>query len=129
MSSAPIDLARAAWGAELPDWVEVLALACARTSQARVAKQLDRSPALISQILHNKYPADTAAIQERVMGVFMDGRVACPGLGDIAAQVCQDWRAKSGKLEVGNPLRVRMFRACNACPRNQTPNSTKEVRA
>lgn len=125
MSSNPLELARKAWGEPLPNWVETLALACMATSQAKVAKQLDRSPALISQILHNKYPGDVAGIQERVRGVFMDGRVACPGLGEIAVQMCQDWRAKSGKLEVGNPLRVRMFRACNACPRNQ---AAKEVR-
>lgn len=125
MNDGPLELARTAWGEPLPDWIETLALACAQTSQAKVAKRLDRSPALISQILHNKYPGDVEGVKERVRGVFMDGRVACPGLGEIAVQLCQDWRAKSAKLEVGNPLRVRMFRACNGCPRNQ---SAKEVR-
>ena len=119
MKAGPLDVAKQAWGAPLPDWIETLALACGQTSQARVAEQLDRSPAVISQVLRKIYPADLARIEERVRGVFMDGRVACPGLGEIAVQLCQDWRAKSGKLEVGNPLRVRMFRACGGCPRNQ----------
>lgn len=113
----------------MPDWIETLALACANSSQAKVAGMLERSPAVISQVLRNIYPADLTRIEERVRGVFMDGRVACPGLGEIAVQQCQNWRDKSGKLEVGNPLRVRMFRACRACPRNQAVNQTvAEVR-
>lgn len=119
MKITPLDLAHEAWGTPLPDWIETLALACGRTSQARVAEQLDRSPAVISQVLRKIYPADLTRIEERVRGVFMDGRVACPGLGEIAVQLCQDWRGKAGKLEVGNPLRVRMFRACNGCPRHK----------
>jgi hypothetical protein len=122
MSDGPLVLAREAWGEPLPDWIETLALACTKSSQAKVAGALDRSPAVISQVLRKIYPADMARIEERVRGVYMDGRVACPGLGEIAVQLCQDWRAKSGKLEVGNPLRARMFRACNGCPRNQNPN-------
>lgn len=117
MKQTPLDLARAAWGEPLPDWIETLAIECGKTSQARVAEQLDRSGAVISQVLRRIYPAEMGRIEERVRGVFMDGRVACPGLGEIAVQLCQDWRGKAGKLEVGNPLRVRMFRACNACPR------------
>ncbi|MGV8953809.1 MAG: hypothetical protein ACOH2M_22105 [Cypionkella sp.] len=117
MKLTPLGIARTAWGVPLPDWVETLALACGHSSQATVAKELDRSAAVISQVLRKVYPADMARIEERVRGVFMEGRVACPGLGEIATQVCQDWRGKARKLEVGNPLRTRMFRACNACPR------------
>lgn len=118
MKQAPLELARAAWGEPLPDWIETLAIECGKTSQARVAEQLDRSGAVISQVLRKIYPAEMGRIEERVRGVFMDGRVACPGLGEIAVQLCQDWRGKAGKLEVGNPLRVRMFRACNSCTRH-----------
>lgn len=125
MTNNPMELARAAWGDPLPNWIETLALACINTSQAKVAKKLDRSPALVSQLLRNKYPGNLDGLRERVMGVFMDGRVACPGLGEIAVQLCQDWRAKSGNLEMGGPQRARMFRACNRCPRNQ---KAKEVR-
>jgi hypothetical protein len=125
MNEGLLEQARSAWGNPLPDWIEALALACANSSQAKVARELDRSPALISQVLRKIYPADMVLIEERVRGVFMDGRVACPSLGEIAVQQCQDWRAKSGKLVVGNPLRARMFWACNGCSRN--PNA-KEVR-
>lgn len=122
-ASTPIDVARAAWGEILPDWVETLAIECGRTSQIDVARKLDRSGAVISQVLRNKYPAETGIIEERVRGVFLAGQVACPGLGEIPTHQCQDWREKSRVFAIGNPMRARMFRACNACPRNQ-----KEVR-
>lgn len=117
MKLTPLDIARAAWGEPLPDWVETLAIACGKTSQARVAVQLERSGAVISQVLRKIYPAEMDRIEERVRGVFMDGRVACPGLGEIATQACQDWRDKAPHIVLGNPLRQRMHRACNACPR------------
>ena len=113
MKQNPLDIAREAWGEPLPDWVETLALACRKTSQARVAAQLDRSGAVISQVLRKIYPAEMDRIEVRVRGVFMEGRVACPGQGEIALQLCQDWRDKAGNFVLGNPLRQRMHRACN----------------
>ncbi len=115
----PLDIARAAWGEPMPDWVETLAVACSAkgSSQAKVADQLERSGAMVSQVLRKIYPGDMSRIEERVRGVFMDGRVACPGLGEIATQACQDWREKAARVVIGNPLRQRMYRACNSCPR------------
>lgn len=120
MKLSPIDVAREAWGEPLPDWIETLAIACGKSSQAKVAKELDRSGAVISQVLRRIYPADMDRIEERVRGVFMHGSVACPSLGELPVQECQDWRGKARKLEVGNPTRTRMFRACNRCPRYLT---------
>lgn len=118
MSAGPVERAMEAWSGAPPDWVLALARACALTSQARVACELDRTPAVVSQVLRNRYPADLARIEERVRGVFMAGRVTCPGLGAIRTDECQDWRAKARAFVVGNPLRVRMYRACQCCPRN-----------
>ncbi|MDT8856457.1 hypothetical protein RNZ50_15795 [Paracoccaceae bacterium Fryx2] len=117
--TSPLDIARAAWGAALPGWVEALAIECGRSSQTAVAKQLDRSGALISQVLRNKYPADLAGIEERFNGVFQDATVMCPALGVIPANECQDWRLKARAFALGNPTRTRMYRACGGCPRNQ----------
>lgn len=117
MKVTPLEIAREAWGEPLPDWVETLAIACGKTSQAKVAAQLERSGAVVSQVLRKIYPADMDRIEVRVRGVFMDGRVACPGLGEIALQLCQDWRDKAGVMVLGNPLRQRMHRACKSCPR------------
>lgn len=115
--SGPLDTARTHWGPDMPDWVEVLAIKCGASSAARVAEKLSRSPAVISQVLRNKYPAATAQLEERVRGVFMNGVVPCPVSGDIALNLCQDWREKARAFVPGNPKRVAMFRACNRCSR------------
>ncbi|MEH7830356.1 hypothetical protein [Gemmobacter denitrificans] len=115
--NGPLDNARAAWGEDMPDWVQTLAIQCGKTSQARVAKALGRSTTIVSQILNNKYPAGTAGIEERVRGVFEKAMADCPSLGPIPVNQCQDWRGKAGEFLVGNPMRVRMYRACHRCPR------------
>lgn len=117
MKPTPLDVAKAAWGEPLPDWIEALAIACTETSQAKVAARLDRTGGMISQLLNAKYPASTANIEERVRGMFLDGQVQCPSLGVLPVNECQDWRIKAHKFQVGNPMRLRMFRACKACPR------------
>jgi hypothetical protein len=119
--TAPLENARAAWAKadkSLPDWIEALAIECGATSQNRVAERMGRSAALISQVLRAKYPADLSAVEERFRGVFLEARIECPALGTLPAHECQDWRRKSRAFASGNPLRVQMFRACAACPRN-----------
>ena len=116
--TGPLENTRAAWGCEIPDWIETLAIECGRSSQTKVARALDRSGAMISQTLANKYPGDLSALEDRVRGVFMDAKVDCPAMGAMPMQICQDWRAKSKTFAWGNPQRTRMYRACNGCPRN-----------
>ncbi len=115
----PLDRAKAAWGDKLPDWVERLAVECGRSSQSKVASALDRSATMVSQVLSKSYPGDMAAIEDRVRGIYMDKTVICPALGDLPTQECQDWRNKARVFALGNPMRVRMYRACLSCPRNQ----------
>lgn len=117
MIPGPVETARAAWGDALPDWVEALALACSRTSQAAVARQLGRTGAVVSQVLRNSYPAKLDRIEERVRGVLMAFEVDCPGMGPIKTDVCQDWRAKATRFSYSSPTRRRMYRACHKCPR------------
>lgn len=123
---SPLETAREAWGADMPDWIASLAAEATRTSQAAVAKRLDRSGAIVSQVLRRAYAADYGRIEERVRGVLMAGQVTCPGLGEIPMQACQDWRAKAAHFAIGNPTRVRMFHACNRCPRHKTPSTPEE---
>jgi hypothetical protein len=120
MTQTPLDVARAAWGDALPDWVEALALQCGRSSQNKVAERLDRSAAMISQILRAKYPGDLAGFEERFKGVFQAQALDCPALGLIPSNECQDWRVKGRVWAPGNPRRTRMYRACRACPRNRS---------
>ncbi|MDP2086299.1 MAG: hypothetical protein Q8K20_13965, partial [Gemmobacter sp.] len=87
------------------------------TSQNKVAARLSLSGATVSQVLHNNYRARLDAVEERVRGVFMNALVACPALGTMPTQVCQDWRSKAAVFRTGNPLRNRMYRECHRCPR------------
>ena len=50
-------------------------------------------------------------------GTFLNATLDCPALGELPLQQCQDWRDKASTFAMGNPLRTRMYRACNACPR------------
>ena len=121
--STPLETARAAWGDALPDWVEIMAVECGKTSQRIVSEKLGRSTAVISQVLSRKYPADMKRIEERVRGVFLEAVVECPALGDVPLQQCQDWREKAKDFAPGNPLRRQMFRACNKCHRHKREGS------
>lgn len=116
--SGPLETVTESWGADAPDWVIRLAEECAASSQRQVAGRLDRSGALVNQVLKNKYNGDLAAVEDCVRGVFMNGTIECPALGSIPSNECHDWRKKSRQFGNANMLRVRMFRACNHCPRN-----------
>lgn len=117
--SAPLEIAQAHWSDGLPDWVEALARACGESSQRQVAARLDRSPALISQVLRAKYAGDMEAVEEAVRGAYMNAEVQCAALGLIPLDVCQGWRRKSRRFVNVNSLRVTMFRACARCPVNR----------
>ncbi|WP_353428727.1 hypothetical protein [Paracoccus denitrificans] len=117
--SSPVDIARAAWGADMPDWILRLAQECASSTQRRVAEKLGRSAGLISQVLRAKYPGDMASIEDAVRGAFMHATVECPALGTLPTDECQAWRKKARSGVRTNALRVRMVNACLKCPRNQ----------
>lgn len=116
--SDPVATIKNSWGEAAPDWVRRLAEECAAQSQRRVAIRLNRSGALVNQVLKNKYAGDLGAVEDCVRGVFMNGTIECPALGSIPSNECHDWRKKSRRFGNANMLRVRMFRACNRCPRN-----------
>lgn len=110
--------ANEAWGNDVPEWVIVLAKNCSRSGQSTIAKQLDYSPATISQVLSNSYRGDVGRIEQIVRGVLMAETVRCPRLGDIARNVCQTWQRKP--FSPTNSQRVRMFHACrDGCPHSR----------
>lgn len=115
--SGPVDTAREHWGEAMPDWIALLAAQCAATSQNRVAKQMNRSAALVSAVLRNRYEGDMAAVEEVVRGVFERATVACPGLGEVQTNICRDWQLMARKFSAENSERARMYRVCNRCPR------------
>ena len=121
MSSRNTALQRAvaAWGEDMPNWVRVLAEACDHGSQKKVAAELDYSPAVVNQVLGNKYRGgDLAAVQQAVQGALMDYSVDCPVLGELRANFCLENQKRP--FSPTNSTRVRLFKACNGdCPHSR----------
>lgn len=107
------------WGADAPEWVNVLAGECEASSQSAVARRLEVSLTMVNQTLRRKYPGDLSRIEDLVRGVYMAAEVACPAMGTISANICRVWRDRSRTFVSVNRERVLMYRACNKCPRNQ----------
>ncbi|MDK3072730.1 hypothetical protein QO034_06380 [Sedimentitalea sp. JM2-8] len=116
-----MEIAREYWGADVPDWIRALVVACDApgASQNRVAKRLGYTGGVVSQLLRKAYPGNLDRIEDRVRAIYMGGQIACPALGEIGSAACLDWRDRSVALGSVSPMAVRMFRACRACPRNR----------
>ena len=123
LAPTPIDIARSCWGDAITDWIVALAEECGRSSQSKVARRLNRSAALVSNVLRNKYRGDMDAVEDIVRGVFMGGSVECPALGQISTAACRDWRVKGRTFSNENSERVRMFKACRGCPQARKETS------
>lgn len=117
--TTPLEIAKAAWGSDMPDWIVRLAQECQAATQRQVAEKLGRSAGLISQVLRNKYPGDMPSIEDAVRGAYLNATVECPALGTLPTDECQAWRKKAKSGVRTNALRVRMISACQSCPRNQ----------
>ena len=111
-----VAVATEAWGDAMPLWVRRLAEACEQTSQNKVAKRLERSPALVSQVLNNKYQAELDLVEELVTGKLLAGTRDCPELGSVTLDACQNWRRKARVFNGANSQGVKMYRACHRCP-------------
>lgn len=113
-----LDRARAAWG-NPPDWIETLARACDETSQAKVAKALEYTPAVVSTVLRGTYAADLSNVEKAVRGAFMDATVDCPVLGTIPSGRCV--REQRQPFDGASHQRVLLFRTCRSgrCPHSK----------
>lgn len=112
MTGAAISKARAAWGAELPEWVRVLAEECDKSSQRKVAQKIGNSTTVISRVLARSYPGALGKIEAKVRGVFLAEEVTCPVLGTIPRQRCI--AEQDRPLTFTNPDRKRVYEACRA---------------
>jgi DNA-binding transcriptional regulator YdaS (Cro superfamily) len=97
-----------------PDWIHVLEAACKASSQAAVARDLELSPATLSQVLKGTYGASTSRIEARVRGALMAERVRCPVLGDLPMDQCQCEQGMGSRAT--SPLRLSLARTCPTCP-------------
>lgn len=111
---ANLQRALLAWGKEIPDWIEVLANECDKSTQGKVAERLGVSAAVVNQVLGKKYAGRMDQVEARVRGEFMKATVECPVLGEISTRDCI--ANQSRKFRPTNDLRVRLRRTCPACP-------------
>lgn len=125
--SAALDRARAAWG-DLPAWVEALARECDATNQARAAKRIGYSAAAVSQTLSATYKGDLSAVQRAVEGALMAATVACPVVGPLGTDQCQ--QNQRTPFSAANPLRIQLYRACrNGCAHSRLISHSGAARA
>lgn len=102
--------AQAAWGADLPDWVEALAEEATRTSGAAAARRIGYSQAVVSHVFARSYTGDLARVADKVRGALMGSTVVCPVLGEIGRDRCLDEQRKP--FSATSSIRSKLFRAC-----------------
>lgn len=105
------------WGEALPDWVRQLAREADAGSQARAAARIGFSPAVVSLVLSNTYHGRLDRIEAAVRATLVDPTVDCPALGPIPIDRCGTQRRRP--FSTANPESVRLWRACQSCPRNR----------
>lgn len=110
--------ALAAWGAEIPDWIVVLANAIDEASQNKVAERLAYSAAVLSQVINNRYKAPLTGIEQAVRGALMAATVDCPVVGELASDACL--AHQKAPWSPHNPQRIAFYRACRqGCPHSR----------
>lgn len=126
--SAALDRARSAWGEDIPAWVEALARECDATNQARAAKRIGYSTAVVSHVLRGSYTGALSAVERAVKGALMAVTVDCPVVGTLGTDQCQ--QNQRAPFSSGNPLRIQLYRACrNGCAHSRLSQATGAKRA
>ena len=82
-------------------------------SQSKVAEDLGISPAVVNNLLKDRYPGDVAGMADRIRGQYMAETVHCPVLGVLGRRHCLDYQARP--LVFTNSQRSALYRACKTC--------------
>ena len=111
---------RAAWGADAPDWVVVLAEACDDHSQSTVARRIGYSTSVVNQVVNGGYDGDMARVEEAVRASLMAETVDCPEVGiSIPLATCLEHQKHAKAGNRSSAFRARMAAACHACPHSR----------
>ncbi len=115
-----VNTATAAWGdgdaSRIPDWVLSLAEACDAATRSEIARRLNYSPSVISQLLNGTYNGDLDRVAGVIRGALMAETVQCPVCDEIRRDVCLDHQKKSVP-PLASAMRARLYRACRSgCP-------------
>ncbi|BBB13444.1 transcriptional regulator [Sphingopyxis sp. FD7] len=111
-----LDRARAAWGPNLPRWVQLLASACDATSQRVAGEKLGKSSGYVSRLLNNCYPGDLAEAEKLVRAAWGNEDVVCPLWGPIPLASCMTARRRT--LPPTNRVHHLHRSTCPTCPNN-----------
>jgi len=109
-----IEIARAAWAPDMPDWVGALAAEAERTSGARVAARIGVGASTVSEVLRRKYRGVMSHIEDKVRAALMRDSVPCPEQGTISGDRCLS--NQKAPFSTSSPAAVRLWRACRTCP-------------
>lgn len=83
-------------------------------SQVKVAGELGVSPAVVNNLLRDRYLGNVNTMADRIRGQYMAETVQCPVLGTLGRRHCLDNQALP--LAFTNSNRVRLHKACKTCP-------------
>lgn len=123
----PTNLATASecWGADMPNWVRLLALACDTTNQREVAERLGKSSPYVSRIVRKQYPGDLAEAERLVRAAYGREDVLCPVWGKpIPLSSCMTQRRRKGPPQ--GEIAALYARFCPGCAHN-TDNAERET--
>jgi hypothetical protein len=105
--------ARAAWGADAPDWVLVVARKAEEVGQAAAGDLIGYRASTISEVISKKYRGDLGRVEQMVRGALMSATVMCPVLDEIGRDLCI--QEQSAPFRATNSTRARLRRACRTC--------------
>jgi hypothetical protein len=108
--------AQAAWGADMPPWVRLLASACDTKSQRLVGDFLGKSSGYISRIINRNYAGSYEEAEIIVRTRLGDDGVVCPLWGSIPLSSCV--RARRRKGPPRNQAHHVHAATCPTCPNN-----------
>jgi len=113
-----LENARAAWGAETPDWIEALATRTDKIGLKKTGSVVGYSSSAISYVLRRKYNGPYDPIELQVRASLMSESIACPELGEMQLAQCLEWRGRAEDFQSTSSQRIRMLHACRICPHN-----------
>ncbi|MBA4779178.1 MAG: hypothetical protein A2792_19765 [Sphingomonadales bacterium RIFCSPHIGHO2_01_FULL_65_20] len=112
-----IQRATAAWGADMPAWVRLLASAADATNQRKAGEKINRNAGVISRVLNRNYAGSYPEIERLVRAAWGNEDVLCPVWNDtIPLASCMNLRRKKGFP--GNVVENLYYQACPTCPNN-----------
>ena len=100
-------------------WLKILKQQVKEKGAATVAREVGISPASLSLVLAEKYPAKTDNVERKVISIYgtVSGLIDCPVLGEIEPAVCAEKHnlANLVGMKCGNPATLKLYKTCLKC--------------